>query len=99
MAKGYQYPDLQDGLIETSGSVSLRSSHLQVISLAALRRWKLWSIDIKNAFLQADGIGRDVFMQSPPEWCPGDIRRIWKLNAPAYGLIDAPAASHRSLKR
>ena len=71
VAKGYQGPDLQDGLVETSGSASLRSSHLQVISLAALRGWKLWRIDIKNAFLQADGFGRVVFIQSPPEWRPG----------------------------
>ena len=76
VAKGYQDPDLQEGLVETSGSVSLRSSHLQVISLAALRKWKLWSVDIKNAFLQADGFGRVVFIQSPPEWRPGDLRRI-----------------------
>ena len=33
------------------------------------------------------------------EWLPGDSHRIWKLNAPAYGLNDAPVAFHRSLKR
>ena len=66
VAKGYQDPDLIDGLVETSGCVNLRSPHPQVISLAALRGWRLWIIDIKNAFLQADGFGRDVFIQSPP---------------------------------
>ena len=76
-AKGYQGPDLKEGFVETSGSVSLRPSHLQVISLAALRGWRLSSIDIKNAFLQADGFGRDVYIQSPPEWLPGGSRRIW----------------------
>ena len=40
-----------------------------------------------------------MFIQSPREWIPGDSRRIWKLNAPAYGLNDAPVAFHRSLKR
>ena len=94
VATGYQGPDLK-----LSGSASLRSSHLQAISLAALRGWGLWSIDIKNAFLQADGFGRVVFIQSPPEWLPADFRRIWTLNAPAYGLNDAPAAPHRSLER
>ena len=39
-AKGFQDPDLKDGLVETSGCVSLRSSHLQVISLSAIRNWK-----------------------------------------------------------
>ena len=75
-AKGYQDSDLEEGLVETSGSASLRSSHLQVISLAAIRGWRLRGIDIKNAFPQADGFGRDVFFQSPPEWPPGDSRRI-----------------------
>merc|ERR1712131_293647 len=62
VAKGFQDPDLQEGLVDTSGCVSLRSSHLQVISLSALKKWKIWSLDIKNAFLQADGFQRDVFL-------------------------------------
>ena len=35
---GNWVPDLEDGPIETSGCVSLRSSHLQVISLGALKK-------------------------------------------------------------
>ena len=31
-AKGFQDPDLKAGVLDTSGCVSLRSSHLQVIS-------------------------------------------------------------------
>ena len=76
-AKGRQDPDLEDGLVETSRCVSLRSPRHQVISLAALRGWRLWDADIKNGFLQADGFGRDVFTQAPPEWPPGD--------SPAFG--------------
>ena len=98
-AKGYQDPDLKDGLVETSRCVSLRSSNLQVIALAALRGWRLWSLDGKSAFLQADGFGRDVFFLSPPAWLRGDSRRVWQLNAPACGLDDAPVAPHRSPKR
>ena len=37
VAKGYQDPTLKEGLVETSGCVSVRPSHLQVVSLAALR--------------------------------------------------------------
>ena len=88
-AKGYQDPDLKDGLVETPGCVSLRSPNLEVISLAALRCWRLWVLDIKDAFLQEDGFVRDVFIQSPPEWLSGDSRRVWKLNAPVYGLYGA----------
>ena len=51
LATGYRGPDLKDGLVETSGCVSLRSSRLQVVSLSALRGRRLRSLDIKNAFL------------------------------------------------
>ena len=77
----------------------LRSSHLQVISLRAIRKWKLRSIDIKNAFLQADGFERDVFSHAPKEWGPPCKQRAWRLKASAYGLNDAAAAFHCSLKR
>ena len=70
VAKGFQDPDLKDGLVETSGCVGLRSSHLQVISPSAIRQRKLWSLDIKNAFLRADGFDRDVFLHAPEEWDP-----------------------------
>ena len=71
-----------------------RSPHL-----AALRGRSLWSLDIKEASLQADVFGRDVFIQFPPVWLPGDSRRVWKLNAPAYSMNNAPVAFHRPLKR
>ena len=70
-----------------------------MISLSAIRKWKLWSLDIKNAFLQADGFVRVVFLHAPEEWNPDMVCRVWKLMAPAYGLNDAPVAFHRSLKR
>ena len=66
VAKGFRDPALKDGLVDTSGCVSLRPSHLQVISLSALKKWRLWSLDIKNAFLQADTLRRNVFLQAPP---------------------------------
>ena len=99
VARGFQDPDLAAGLVDTSSCVSLRSSHLQVISLSALKRWNLWSLDIKNAFLQADPFPREVYLQAPPEWCPRLSSRIWRLNAPAYGLNDAPVEFHKTLKR
>ena len=99
VARGFQDPDLAAGLVDTSSCVSLRSSHLQVISLSALKKWSLWSLDIKNAFLQADPFPREVYLQAPREWCPRMPSRIWRLNAPAYGLNDAPVEFHKTLKR
>ena len=95
-AKGYRGLGLQDGIVDSSGRVSLRSSMLQVISLCAIKKWDLWCLDIKTPFLPADGATRDVFLQAPDEWGPLFSDRVWKLKAPASGLHDAPAALRRS---
>ena len=83
----------------TSGCESLRSSHLQVIPKSAIRKWKLWSLNIKDAFLRADEFDRGVCLRAPEEWDPPSETRVWKLKAPAFGLNDALAAFHRSHKR
>ena len=62
VAKGYQEPDLKEGSADAPGRNSLRPSHLQEISLCAIKKWTLWSLDAKNAFLRADGFTRDVFL-------------------------------------
>ena len=70
----------------------MRSSHLEVVSLGALKKWKLWSLDIKNACLQADPVRREVYLHAPPEWRPKNPKRVWELTTPAYGLNDAPVS-------
>ena len=92
MAKGYQDPVLQEGVVDTFGCASVRSFHLQVISLSAIMGRKLRSLDVKNAFLRAGGCDRDVILQAPVEWKPRSSDRIWKLKAPAFGLNGAPVA-------
>ena len=74
VAKGFQDPDLKAGLADTSRCVSLRPSHLQGISLSVIRKWKLRSLDVKNASLQSDGFDRDVFPHAPEEWDPSARR-------------------------
>ena len=67
VAKGLQDPDLGDGVVDTPGCVSLRLSHSQNLSLSAVKKWKLWSLDIKNAFLKAGGFTGDIFLCAPSE--------------------------------
>ena len=95
VAKAFQDPELQGGLVDTSGCVS----DLPAISLSARKKWKLWSLDIKHAFLKRDALRRNVFLRAPPEWEPSDFRRFWELNAPAYGLNDDPVAFRRTLQK
>ena len=77
VAKGRQDPDVGDGLVETSGCVSLRSSHLRVISLGALKKLDIWILDVKSALLRTDGFCRGVFLRAPVKWDPKGTRPIW----------------------
>ena len=57
-------------------------------------------MDITESRHQERLFARGVFSHAPlPEWVPSNGRRFWRLNAPAYGLKDAPLALQRSLYR
>ena len=86
-------------MADTSGCVSVRSPHLQVVSLSAIRKWELSSLDIQNAFLLAGGFDRDVSLHTPAESVPTCTTRVWELMAPTYGFNDPLVAFHRSLER
>ena len=97
--QGCQDPDLRDGNVDTSGCVSLRSSHLRVISLGALKIRQNWSLDDKNASRKADGLGSGNLLRAPMREDPWDAHRTRKLHAPASGLRDAQAAFRRSFQK
>ena len=96
VAKSYQDPDPRMGNAEIAGRESRRSSHLHVIYLGALRKWPLWSLDVKDACLQADGFGCDAYLRAPWKWNSADPCRVWKLRKPAHGSNGAPVAFRRS---
>ena len=54
-AKGYQDPNLKNGNVDASGRVSFHFFHLQLSTLGAIRKRRIWSLDVKNAFPRADG--------------------------------------------
>ena len=87
------------GNADTSGNVSIRLSHLLVIPLVAIKRWKIRTLDGKNVMQRADGSGRDVFLRSPTEWDPSNAQRTRKLHAPGCALNDAPDDFHRSPRK
>lgn len=43
-------------------------------------------MDVKTAFLHADGFVREIYMKPPKETC--DPTSLWKLFAAAYGLVN-----------
>ena len=51
LAEGFQDTDVQEGLVDTPGCVSLRSSHVRVFSISAIKKWGIRSLGITLAFL------------------------------------------------
>ena len=60
VAQGFQDPDLQHQVVETAGCLSIRLSHSQLLTLCASEEWRIWSLDIQNALLQAGSCRRGV---------------------------------------
>ena len=60
-----------------------------------LFEWKIYSLDIKSAFLQGQTVNRNVFLKSSPEV---DTIKLWKLLVTVYGLCDAPRAWYLKVK-
>ena len=61
-------------------------------SLAAEKRWTIAQIDIKSAYLQADGYNREIYVRPPRE--DGDDAHLWLLLAPAYGIRESGRLWH-----
>ena len=59
--------------------------------------WELHSLDVTSAFLQGNGLERELYLQPPPEVQePG---MIWKLKRCIYGLDDAPRAWYERVEQ
>ena len=58
--------------------------------MAAIRRWPLYQMDVKNAFLNVD-LHEEVYMQPPPGY-PHSGSQVCHLRRALYGLKQAPRA-------
>ena len=56
-------------------------------SIAANQKWTVEGSDVRAAFLQADKLEREVYIEPPKERKRNGY--IWKLLKPCYGLKDA----------
>ena len=75
---------------ETFAPVARLTSVRCLIVVAAVHRWPLYQMDVKNAFLNRD-LHEEVYMQSPPGY-PHSGSQVCRLRCALYGLKQAPRA-------
>ena len=70
----------------------LSTSVRLLLSMAAMRSWPLFQLDIKNVFLHGDLVEK-VYMKQPPSFvAQGKSGLVCKLRRSLYGLKQSPRA-------
>ena len=75
---------------ETFAPVARISSVRALLAVAAVSKWELFQMDIKNAFLNGD-LSEEVYMQPPPGFFV-ELNKVCHLQRALYGLKQAPWA-------
>ena len=78
---------------ETFAPMARLSSIRTLIVISTARKWPLFQIDVKNAFLNGE-LSKEVYMKLPPGYshAPGFPHRVCRLRRTLYGLKQAPRA-------
>ncbi|RVX04557.1 Retrovirus-related Pol polyprotein from transposon TNT 1-94 [Vitis vinifera] len=74
----------------SDGSVERYKARLVAKAVAAARKWDLFQMDVKNAFLNGD-LSEEVYMQ-PPLGLSVESNKVCHLQRALYGLKQAPRA-------
>lgn len=61
-----------------------------VESIASLMKWKIYTADVKAAFLQTGSANSDVYIR-PPKESGLKSKKLWLLLTAAFGLVIANA--------
>lgn len=56
-----------------------------VISLAALKEWTIYQLDMKSAFLHGE-LSKEVFVKQPPGYEQKGNEQVYRLKKALYGL-------------
>jgi len=97
VAKGYtQIFGLDYG--DTFSPVTKMASVCLFIAMAALQKWPLYQLDVKNAFLNGD-LKEEIYMEQPPGFvAQGESSGlVCRLRKSLYGLKQSPRACLKNL--
>ena len=94
VAGGFEEPNI-DVMRKDSPTCCKENFHILLAAIAA-KHWKVYTLDVKSAFLQGNAINRDVFIKPPRE---ATTENIWKLLITMYGVCDAPRAWYLTMKQ
>ena len=72
---------------ETFAPVAQLSSVRTLIAISTARKWLLFQMDVKNAFLNGE-LSEEAYMKLPPGYShhPGSPHRVCRLRRALYGL-------------
>ncbi|GJU32336.1 uncharacterized mitochondrial protein-like protein [Tanacetum coccineum] len=89
VAKGYAQEYGMD-YEETFAPIAKMTTVRTLIAVASSRKWKIFQMDVKNAFLNGD-LNEEVFMKPPPG-VSHKLGEVCKLRKALYSLKQAPRA-------
>ena len=91
VAKGYTQI-YGSNYYDTFSPIAKMASIRLLFSMATMRSWLLYQLDIKNAFLHGDLV-EEVYMKQPPGFvAQGESGLVCRLRRSLYGLKQSPRA-------
>jgi hypothetical protein len=68
-----------------------------ILALAASRKWNVFQLDVKSAFLHGELV-EDIYVQQPLGYQKGGENMVYKLKKALYGLKQAPRAWYSKIE-
>lgn len=98
VAKGYSQEQGID-YTEVYAPVARMDTIRTIITTAAQKKWEIYQLDVKSAFLHGI-LTEDVYIQQPKGYVvEGQEEKVYKLHKALYGLKQAPRAWFSRIKK